>query len=148
MSPLDAPLVPGQAIIVFDGVCVLCNGWVAFLLRHDRKQRFRFAAMQGASGARLLARHGLDPCDPMSFLLIDEHGARTDSDAVIAVLQGMGGVWRAASALRLVPGFMRDPLYRLVARNRYRWFGRKPACVVPRDDLRHRFLSGDDPGFL
>lgn len=148
MSPPETSLASGQAIIVFDGVCVLCNGWVEFLLRHDRRQRFRFAAMQSASGARLLARHGLDPDDPMSFLLIDEHGARTDSDAVIAVLSDLGGVWRAASAMRVVPVFMRDPLYRLIARNRYRWFGRKPGCVMPREDQRHRFLSDEAPSFL
>lgn len=134
------PTQPGKAIIVFDGVCVLCNGWVDFLLRHDRKQRYRFAAMQGAAGAGLLARNGLDPGDPMSFLLIDEQGATTDSDAIIAVLEGLGGAWRTVAVLRIIPKGMRDPLYRWLARNRYRWFGRKPACALPREDQRQRFL--------
>src|SRR3546814_9805556 len=88
-----------------------------FLLRHDRARQFRFAAMQDAAGRRLLAEHGLEPDDPMSFLLLDASGARTDSDAIIAVLARLGGAWRAARLLRLVPRWLRDPLYRRLARN-------------------------------
>jgi predicted DCC family thiol-disulfide oxidoreductase YuxK len=134
-----------RAVIVFDGVCVLCNGWVRFLLRHDRRQRYRFAAMQGDSGRELLAAHGLDPDDPASFLLIEyDSGASprisTDSDAIRRVLMGLGGVWRIAALLALLPRHLRDPLYRLVARNRYRWFGRHDACTVPDPAQAHRFL--------
>jgi predicted DCC family thiol-disulfide oxidoreductase YuxK len=128
------------AIVVFDGVCVLCSGWVGFLLRHDRVRQFRFAAMQGEAGRRLLDAHGLDPDDPMSFLLVDASGARTDSDAIIAVLARLGGVWRAARLLRMVPRRLRDPLYRRLARNRYRWFGKKDACYLPSAAQRNRFL--------
>jgi predicted DCC family thiol-disulfide oxidoreductase YuxK len=128
------------AIVVFDGVCVLCSGWVGFLLRHDRVRQFRFAAMQGEAGRRLLDAHGLDPDDPMSFLLVDASGARTDSDAIIAVLARLGGVWRAARLLRMVPRRLRDPLYRRFARNRYRWFGKKDACYLPSAAQRNRFL--------
>lgn len=130
-----------HALIVFDGVCALCNGWVEFLLRHDRTGRYRFAAMQSPTGRRLLQQNGLDADDPMSFLLLDETGARTDSDAIIAVLIGLGGIWRAAAALRLLPRALRDPPYRWLARNRYRWFGRKPACHLPAPAQRHRFLD-------
>src|SRR3546814_9296764 len=87
--------------------------------------------MQDAVGRRLLAEHGLEPDDPMSFLLLDASGARTDSDAIIAVLARLGGAWRAARLLRLVPRWLRDPLYRRLARNRYRWFGRREACYLP-----------------
>jgi predicted DCC family thiol-disulfide oxidoreductase YuxK len=130
----------GGAIVVFDGVCVLCSGWVSFLLRHDRARQFRFAAMQGEAGRRLLDAHGLDPDDPMSFLLVDASGARTDSDAIIAVLARLSGVWRAARLLRMVPRRLRDPLYRRFARNRYRWFGKKDACYLPSAAQRNRFL--------
>ena len=139
-TPADAG---DTAIVVFDGVCVLCSGWVRFLLRRDRARRFRFAAMQDAAGRRLLAAHGLDPDDPMSFLLLDASGARTDSDAIIAVLVHLGGPWHAARALRLLPRWLRDRLYRALARNRYRWFGRRDACCLPPDDERDRFLTGD-----
>lgn len=130
------------AILVFDGVCVLCNGWVRFLLARDPQGRFRYAAMQTPTGRALLQRHGLDPDDPASLLLIDDGVARTDSDAVLRVLTLLGGPWRWLSgALRLCPRRLRDPLYRLVARNRYRWFGRHQVCSVPDAESRERFLS-------
>lgn len=139
---MDAPGIDAGdgAIVVFDGVCALCSGWVDFLLRRDRSGRFRFAAMQGEAGRALLAAHGLDPDDPLSFLLLDARGARTDSDAIVAVLQRLGGAWRLAGALRLLPRGPRDAGYRWLARNRYRWFGRKDACYLPSAAERHRFL--------
>lgn len=130
-----------SAVIVFDGVCTLCNGWVDFLLERDRRQRYRFAAMQTQAGRSLLQANGLDADDPMSFLLLDENGARIDSDAIIAVLIGLGGVWRAAAIFRLLPRGMRDPAYRWLARNRYRWFGKKDRCYLPADGQRDRFLD-------
>lgn len=134
-------LPDGHAVIVFDGVCVLCNGWVGFLLEHDRRQRYRFAAMQTQAGRNLLQANGLDADDPMSFLLLDDKGASIDSDAIIAVLIGLGGVWRAAAMFRLLPRGMRDPAYRWLARNRYRWFGKKESCYLPADSQRERFLD-------
>ena len=129
------------AIIVFDGVCALCNGWVDFLLARDRAQRYRFAAMQTPAGRRLLSTHGLDPDDPLSFLLLDDAGAHTDTDAIMRVLAGLGGPWRLAMLGRLVPRRVRDPSYRLLARRRYRWFGRQAACRVPTPDEADRFLE-------
>ena len=141
MKPSTPPEpAAGGAIVVFDGVCVLCSGWVGFLLRHDRARQFRFAAMQGEAGRGLLDAHGLDPDDPMSFLLLDASGARTDSDAIIAVLARLGGAWRGACLLRVVPRQLRDSLYRRLARNRYRWFGRRDACHLPSATERDRFL--------
>lgn len=129
-----------DAVIVFDGVCVLCNGWVRFLLRHDHARRFRFAAMQGEAGERLLAAHGLDVDDPFSFLLLDARGAHVDSDAVLDVLAALGWPWRASAMLRLLPRPWRDAAYRTLARNRYRWFGRHDACMVPAATDADRFL--------
>lgn len=135
----------GGAVIVFDGVCVLCNGWVGFLLRHDRAGRYRFAAMQSDAGRALLATHGLDPDDPASFLLIEHDVAATprvstDSDAIRRVLAGMGGTWWVAHLIALVPRRLRDLAYRAVARHRYRWFGRHEACLLPSPEHRQRFL--------
>lgn len=127
--------------IVFDGQCVLCNGWVRFLLRHDRAQRYRFASMQGRTGHALLQRHGLDPHDPVSFLLVEEATAYTGTEAIVRVLAGLGGAWRAAIVMRLLPAAVRDRLYRLVARNRLRWLGRSAQCVVPDAAQRARFLD-------
>ena len=135
----------GGAVIVFDGVCALCNGWVRFLLRRDHAGRYRFAAMQSAAGRALLSAHGLDPDDPASFLLVErDAGASprvsTDTDAIRRVLAGLGGGWTLAHALVLLPRCMRDAGYRWLARNRYRWFGRHAACAVPDPAHRHRFL--------
>lgn len=130
----------GQAVIVFDGACALCSGWVEFLLKRDRRQRYRFAAMQTPAGRSLLEANGLDPDDPLSFLLIEGAAARTDSDAIVAILIGLGGLWRAAAVLRLLPRTVRDPAYRWLARNRYRWFGKKAACYLPSAEQAHRFL--------
>lgn len=128
-------------IIVFDGVCVLCNGWVRFLLERDRVTRYRFAAMQSDTGRALLAAHGLDPDDPASFLLIDQAGAWTDTQAIARVLASLGGPWRlAAAGLRSVPRRLRDAGYRSVARNRYRWFGRHAQCALPPPGTADRFL--------
>ncbi|MDH5833059.1 thiol-disulfide oxidoreductase DCC family protein [Luteimonas kalidii] len=138
-SPASAGAADG-GIIVFDGVCALCNGWVDFLLARDRRQRYRFAAMQSPAGRRLLAAHGLDPDDPASFLLLDAQGAHTDTDAIARVLSGLGAPWRVAAMGRLLPRPLRDRLYRSVARHRYRLFGRRTACRVPDAAHRHRFI--------
>lgn len=135
----DDPSSPKAPVIVFDGICVLCNGWVRFLLKHDHGGRYRFAAMQSDAGRALLAGHGLDPDDPTSFLLVEGERAWTDSDAIRRVLTGLGGMWRLAGVIALMPRAVRDPLYRWVARNRYAWFG-TTACHLPTDKERARFL--------
>lgn len=137
----DTAADAGSAVIVFDGVCALCNRWVRFLLRFDRQRRYRFAAMQGAQGSALLRQHGLDPQDPASFLLLDAHGAWTDTDAILRVLAGLGGVWRLSGALGVLPRSWRDAAYRMLARNRYRWFGRHDACHLPAPEHIARFLD-------
>ncbi len=129
------------AVIVFDGVCALCSRWVRFLLRFDRQGRYRFAAMQGAHGSHLLRAHGLDPNDPLSFLLVDAQGAWTDTNAILRVLAGLGGVWRLAGALGVLPQTWRDRAYRVLARNRYRWFGRHDTCYLPDAEQAARFLD-------
>jgi predicted DCC family thiol-disulfide oxidoreductase YuxK len=126
--------------IVFDGVCVLCSRSVAFVLAHDRSRRYRFAALQTRSGRELLERNGLDPADPVSMLLTDGTRVWTESDAILRVMSGFGGAWRLAAALRVVPRPLRDWAYRTVARNRYRWFGKRDSCIMPSPETRERFL--------
>jgi predicted DCC family thiol-disulfide oxidoreductase YuxK len=129
------------AVIVFDGVCALCSRWVRFLLRFDQRGRYRFAAMQGAHGRALLQQHGLDPDDPLSFLLVKQGRAWSDTDAIVRVLAGLGGAWKAAHVLRVVPRGWRDRAYRALARNRYRWFGRHEQCFLPTPAQAARFLD-------
>jgi predicted DCC family thiol-disulfide oxidoreductase YuxK len=135
-------MTEASPVIVFDGVCLLCNRWVDFLLRHDTASRYRFAAMQGEHGRRLLREHDLSPDDPLSFLLVQDGRGYIDTDAIIRVLQGLGRGWKAAGgALRLVPRLLRDPAYRWVARHRYRLFGRRDVCRLPDRALAWRFLD-------
>jgi predicted DCC family thiol-disulfide oxidoreductase YuxK len=129
------------ATVVFDGVCVLCSGWVRFLLKRDPARRFRFAAMQSNTGRALLTRHGIDPDDPVTFLLVDDGGAFTDSTAVLRIVTRLGGLWRLAGAFYAMPRFLRDGLYRFVAQRRYRWFGRRESCFVPTPETADRFLA-------
>lgn len=127
---------------MFDGVCVLCSHWVTFVIRHDRQRLYKFAAMQTATGRELLCRHGIDPDDPLSFLLLEAGRGYTDTDGIVRVLRSFGGVWVLLGALiRIVPRFVRDPLYRWVARNRYRLFGRHDACMLPSPQTADRFLN-------
>ncbi len=128
------------SIIVFDGVCVLCNGWVRFLLRHDRHARYRFAAMQSVAGRALLQAHGLNADDPSSFLLLEDGRSYVNSDAIIRVLRGLRGVWRCAVVLRMIPVRWRDAFYVRVARNRYRLFGKHTECLVPSPNEASRFI--------
>ena len=131
-----------NSLIVFDGVCVLCSRWVSFVLRHDRQQVFRFAAMQSATGHDLLRQHGIDPHDPVSFLLLEHGRAYTDTDAIARVLLNFGFAWRSiARCMRIVPRPIRDASYRWLARNRYRFFGRREVCFVPSPANADRFLS-------
>ncbi|MGH8807955.1 MAG: thiol-disulfide oxidoreductase DCC family protein [Noviherbaspirillum sp.] len=128
-------------IIVFDGICHLCNHWVQFLLKHDKQARFQFAAMQGITGKRLLEEHGLDPADPVSFLYFADGRAYTDTEAMIRVLSRLGGIWKLAVLGHVVPACLRNPLYRVIARNRYRLFGKREHCMLPAQQMAARFLS-------
>ncbi|WP_414648262.1 thiol-disulfide oxidoreductase DCC family protein [Dyella sp.] len=130
-------------VIVYDGVCLLCSRWVRFLLTHDREGRYRFAPMQSDSGRRLLQTHGLDPDSPFSMLLVDGNNGYTDTTAIARVLRGLPGKrwhWLSA-ALLFMPRRLRDAAYRLVARHRYRIFGRSEQCFVPTPEQRSRFMS-------
>jgi predicted DCC family thiol-disulfide oxidoreductase YuxK len=128
-------------------VCGLCNGFVRFLLRRDRARRLRFASLQSGFARALLRRHGRDPDDLDTVYLVLDPGMPAErvlarAPAFLAVLPVLGGVWRlVAGALGLLPASVLDGVYRLVVRNRYRWFGRSDACVVPEPGVRDRFIE-------
>ncbi|OWG17881.1 hypothetical protein KDK82_1359 [Delftia sp. K82] len=128
-------------IVVFDGQCLLCNGWVQFLLRHDRRGRFRFASIQGEAGGRMLADAGLRVEGLQTLLLVDGDRSWQHTDAILRVLHGLGWPWRLAWAAWLIPRPLRDGLYRWLARNRYRWFGRSAQCMAPDPQVAARFLD-------
>ncbi|MEM7665273.1 MAG: thiol-disulfide oxidoreductase DCC family protein [Pseudomonadota bacterium] len=135
-------------IIVFDGMCVLCSANAQFVLSADKAGKFRLAAMQDEAGAQLMRENGVDPSDPESFVLIDavRDGARNsgrvwkNSDAVLHMWSELGWPWRIGAVFKLVPRLIRDPLYLLIARNRYRWFGKRETCWVPTPEQASRIL--------
>lgn len=118
-------------VIVFDGICHVCSGWVRFLKRHPIDPPFQLIPMQSVAGRDLLAEYGIDPDDPATFLVLDQGRHLTQSDAAIHVVAALGGLWRIINTARFVPRRWRDALYQLLARNRYRWFGRRTTCYLP-----------------
>lgn len=121
----------GNAVIVFDGHCVLCSASARFVLQHDRARRFRLTTAQSGTGQALYRVIGLPPEAFETMLVVQSDAVHTHSDAALAVAAGLGWPWRAAALARIVPASIRDALYRVVARNRFRWFGRRDTCWVP-----------------
>jgi predicted DCC family thiol-disulfide oxidoreductase YuxK len=127
--------------VLYDGVCKLCTGWVAFVLRHEQGQALRFAALQSPAGMRLMQQFGIDPTQMKTFVVIADGRAYVRSDAAIRVARFLRGAWKLLGVVRIVPRPIRDYAYDVIARNRYRWFGRHNACVVPAPELRQRFID-------
>ena len=129
-----------KPIILFDAECVLCSANAQFVLKHDKTGHFRLASMQGDVGAVLYRVHGMDPSDPSSIIVVEGSRIRQDSDAVLSIYEALGFPWRAVTAFRIIPAFLRDPIYRWVARNRYRLFGKRSSCWVAPPEYRARIL--------
>jgi len=134
-------------IILYDGVCGLCNRLVQFVLKHDSQDRFRFASLQSDFAARVLRRHGAAPEDLDTMYVVLDHALPGESlasrsEAAIVVLRELGGAWNVLGlALRALPGWLRNWGYNLVARNRYRTFGKYDSCPIPSEKDRRKFLD-------
>jgi predicted DCC family thiol-disulfide oxidoreductase YuxK len=133
-------------ILFYDGVCAFCNNAVQFILRHDAAGRFRFAALQSEYARRVLGRHGRDARDlDTLYLLLDAGTPRerllAKSDAVVAILQELGGAWKMLALARLLPRSVRDRAYGVLVRHRYAWFGRYDQCPLPPPRVRERFID-------
>lgn len=140
-APQDAfDVRTGGPIIVFDAMCVLCSANAQFVLNHDKEGRFRLASMQNDVGAALYRQCGIDPANPETLILVDGNRVLRDSDAVLAIYAGLGWPWRIIALLRLMPRLIRDPIYRWIARNRYKIFGRRETCWLPTPEQAHRIL--------
>lgn len=139
MENTDFGSAGGQAVVLFDGVCNLCNWFVDFMIRRDRGGRFLFAAFESATAGRLLG-DGIAAGPPDTVFLVENGRTYRNSTAVLQIARRLRFPWPALYALIAVPVPLRDWAYRLVARNRYRWFGRKDSCIAPKPELRARFL--------
>lgn len=127
-------------MVLFDGVCNLCNASVQWVLKRDRKGVFKFAALQSETGRALLRGFGLSPENFDTVVLIDGNRAFTRSDAALEIAQRIGGVWSLSAVFMIIPRSIRNAVYDWVARNRYRWFGRRESCMIPGPEWKERFL--------
>lgn len=131
-----------RPVILFDGVCNLCNGAVAWVLKRDRHGVFRFASLQGETGQRMLSERGLSTNGFESMIVVEPGVAYyTKSSAALEIARRLGGLWSLTVIFTWIPTPLRDALYDLIARNRYRWFGKKEECMLPRPEWKDRFLD-------
>lgn len=129
-----------KPIILFDGVCNLCNGAVQFVIKHDPEGKYLFASLQSEEGKRLLQHFQL-PQDLSSFVLIENNKVYIRSTGALKVAKQLKGAIKLLYAFMIVPKFIRDAVYNWIARNRYTWFGKKDECMLPTPELKARFLN-------
>ncbi len=127
-------------IILFDGICNLCNSSVQFVLKHDKQGVFRFASLQSEAGQLLLQKYNLPHSNFNSFVLIEDDKVFLKSTAALKVAKRMSGATKYLYAFIIVPAFIRDAIYNVIANNRYKWFGKKESCMIPTPALQSRFL--------
>jgi predicted DCC family thiol-disulfide oxidoreductase YuxK len=128
-------------IILFDGVCIFCNYWVNFAIKRDKKKKLMFAALQGEAAKELLQQYQINPTSLSSVILIDKGKAYTQSSAAIRICKHLDSGWKLFYGLMIIPKFIRDFFYNIIARNRYKWFGKKEVCMIPTPELKERFLD-------
>ena len=133
-------------IVLYDGVCGLCNRVTQFLLSHDHKDLFRYASLQSDFAGKILRRHGANPSELDTVGVVLNFETPTEkvlvrSDAVLYLGTQLGGIWRVLAWSRVMPRFIRDAIYNLVARNRYKVFGKYETCMLPEPRHRNKFLD-------
>jgi predicted DCC family thiol-disulfide oxidoreductase YuxK len=128
-------------IILFDGVCNFCNFWVNFAIKRDKKKKLHFTPLQGETAKQLLPHYHINPSSLSSVIFIDMDKAYTQSSAAIRICKYLDGGWKLFYGLMIIPKFIRDFFYNIIARNRYKWYGKKESCMVPTPEFRQRFLD-------
>ena len=129
-----------HSIILFDGVCNLCNGAVNFVIKRDPGNVFKFAPLQEKQGALLLKTHAIDIQKLDSIVLIENENVYTKSSAALRIARKLSGLWPLFFVLLIIPSFIRDGVYDFIAKNRYKWFGKKEQCMIPTLGLKEKFL--------
>ncbi len=130
-----------ERIIFFDGVCNLCNSTVDFIIDRDTKRHFRYASLQSDAGQAMLRKHNLPTSEFGSFLYLDGDTLHTKSSGALRVAVKLGGIWTLMGVFLIVPPFIRNAVYDLVAKHRYRWFGKRETCRLPTPEERTLFLG-------
>lgn len=141
-SDPEVPDFPdANPIIIFDGVCVMCSAWARFILKQDRSGRYRLLPAQSELGTALYRHYGLDPVNYETNVLIENGMAYFKSTGTIRMFVSLGLPWSLMAVFRVIPEGIRDQAYEFIARNRYRWFGRRESCFIPTESEKARFLS-------
>ena len=131
-----------KQIILFDGVCNLCNRLVQWVIKRDKNDTFRFAPLESKIGQQLLQEHNLNPAGMDTIVLIQPFsGHATKSTAVLKVGRAFGGIYHTLVLLQMLPTFLRDPIYDWVAKNRYKWYGKQDRCMIPTAEIQMKFLG-------
>lgn len=130
-----------NSLILFDGVCNFCNYWVTFAIKRDRKNKLKFTPLQGETAKQLLPQYHINPTSLSSVIFINNGKVYTQSSAAIQICKELDGGWKLFFGLIIIPKFFRDFLYNIIARNRYKWFGKKESCMIPTPELKERFLD-------
>lgn len=128
-------------IILFDGVCNLCNGTVQFIIKRDKKGIFKFASLQSTIGQSLLKQFNLSTDTFHSFVYIKNNEYFTKSTAALSIAKELGGVWKLLYGFIIIPKFIRDSIYNLISKNRYKVFGKSETCMLPTTNIKERFLD-------
>lgn len=135
-------LPENKKIVLFDGVCNLCNGAIQFIIKHDKKDVFRFASLQSDFGKKLMEERGIDPESLESVIMIDPGIAYyRKSTAALEIAKDLSGGYSALHLFIYLPEFLRDPVYDLIGKYRYQWFGKKEQCMIPSPELKKKFLA-------
>jgi predicted DCC family thiol-disulfide oxidoreductase YuxK len=130
-----------QALILFDGLCNLCSASVQFIIKRDKKNVFKFASLQSELGQSILSQFHLSTSELNSFILYKSGKVYTRSTGALLVTKHLSGAWPLLSSLMIVPPFIRNGVYNIISRNRYKWFGKKNACWLPTPALKAKFLD-------
>lgn len=130
-----------HSVILFDGVCNLCNASVQFIIKHDKKQLFRFAALQSAFGQNVVNKFNLADKNIDSVILLENNSVLLKSDAALRIAKQLGGIYSMLYVFIVLPKFIRNRIYDFIARNRYRWFGKQESCMIPTPELKKLFIA-------
>ena len=133
--------IPDKSLILFDGVCNLCNSSVQFIIKRDKKNHFIFSSLQSDAGQRILLQNNLENLDYESILLIEGDQIFDRSTAILRISRRLSALYPLLYGFIIIPKFIRDAVYSWIAKNRYKWFGRRDSCMIPTDDLKMRFLD-------
>jgi predicted DCC family thiol-disulfide oxidoreductase YuxK len=130
-----------EGLVLFDGVCNFCNYWVQFALKRNKKKSLKFGSQQGETAREILPGFGMNPDVLSSVYLIENNKLYKESTAAFRICKHLDGAWKLFYVLVFIPAFLRDPVYKLIAKYRYKWFGKKESCMIPTPEQRSRFVD-------